>query len=366
MRARRRTSGRRDGRFFERAIGLALVASLTAACAAATAPVAVPLLWGVIIAVATWPPYRRLRDALGGRAKLAAALVALLLALTLAAPVVALSLSLAGYAQALGPALERLGHAGPPAPPAWLAGVPAVGPPLDALWREATADLGALLGHLQPYLARATGWALARGADLGLALVQFLAAILVAAVLHATGEPALALLARLLRRVGGEREVALLALAGHTIRGVALGVVGTAVVQGAVAGLGLLVAGAPAPLLLGFAAFAVAIVQLPASVMLLPVAGWLFWDGATWQAVFLAAWALLVVGTVDNLVRPYLISQGADLPFVLVTVGVVGGLLAWGFLGMFLGATLLAVGHSLLRDWLDDDRRPPWRRRPPA
>src|SRR3954454_4429484 len=184
MRARRRAAGRRDGRFFERAIGLALVAGLTAACAAATAPVAVPLLWGVIVAVATWPAYRRLRDALGGRPRLAATLMALLLLLTLAAPVVALSLSLAGYAGALGPALDRLGHAGPPDAPAWLAGVPAVGPPLDALWREATADLGALLGRLQPYLAGATGWLLARGADLRVALVQVLGSVLVAAVLQ--------------------------------------------------------------------------------------------------------------------------------------------------------------------------------------
>src|SRR3954447_13253900 len=128
MRARRRAAGRRDGRFFERAIGLALVAALTAACAAATAPVAVPLLWGVVIAVATWPAYRRLRDAFGGRPKLAATLVALLLALTPAAPVVAPSLSLPGYAQALGPVLDRLGQAGPPAPPAWVGGLPALGP----------------------------------------------------------------------------------------------------------------------------------------------------------------------------------------------------------------------------------------------
>src|SRR5689334_15380027 len=228
MRARRRAAGRRDGRFFERAIGLALVAALTAACATATAPVAVPLLWGVIVAVATWPAYRRLRDALGGRPRLAATLMASLLLLTLAAPVVALSLSLAGYAGALGPALDRLGHAGPPAPPAWLAGLPAAGPPLDALWREATADLGALLGRLQPYLAGATGWLLARGADLGLALVQFLVAVLVAVVLQATGEPAVGFLARLIRRVGGEREVALLDVVGRTVRGVALGVVRTA------------------------------------------------------------------------------------------------------------------------------------------
>jgi predicted PurR-regulated permease PerM len=320
----------------------------------------------LIIAVSTWPVYRRVRDGLGGRPKLAATLVALLLALTLAAPVVALSLSLAGYAQAIGPLVERLGQAGPPPPPEWLAGLPLVGPSLDGLWREATADLGGVLGQLRPYLPGITGWALARGAGLGLALAQFLAAILVAAVLHVTGQGALALLARLIRRVAGQREVALLDLAAGTIRGVAIGVVGTAVVQGAVAGVGLLIAGAPATLPLSFATFAVAVVQLPAPAVLLPVAGWLFWDGATWQAIFLAAWALLAVGTVDNLVRPYLISQGADLPFVLVVVGVVGGLLAWGFLGMFLGATLLAVGHSLLRDWLDEGRRPPRRARSPA
>src|SRR4051794_38947773 len=288
MRARRRAAGRRDGRFLERALGGALVGGRPGACPAVTAPVAVPLLWGVVIAVATWPAYRRLRDALGGRPRLAAALVASLLLLTLAAPVVALSLSLAGYARALGPALDRLGHAGPPAPPAWLAGLPAVGPPLDGLWREATADLGALLARLQPYLGRATGWLLARGAGLGLALVQFLAAVLVAAVLQAAGEAAVAFLARLIRRVGGEREVALLDVVGRTVRGVALGVVGTAFVRGVVAGLGLLGAGAPAPLPLALAAFAFAVAQPPPPAVLLATAAWMAWAGRIGAAVFVA------------------------------------------------------------------------------
>src|SRR5918912_4291108 len=141
MRARRRTSGRRDGQFFGRAIALALVASLTAACAAAAAPIAVPLLWGLIIAVSTWPVYRRVRDGLGGRPKLAATVVALLLTLTLAAPVVALSLSLAGYAQAIGPLVERLGQAGPP-PPEWVPGLPLVGPSLHRVWGGAAGGPG--------------------------------------------------------------------------------------------------------------------------------------------------------------------------------------------------------------------------------
>jgi predicted PurR-regulated permease PerM len=248
-----------------------------------------------------------------------------------------------------------------PSPPAWLAGLPLVGPAIDAFWREATANVGGLLEQAQPYVAGATGWLLARGADLGLALVEFLVAVVIAGILYVTGESATAILRRFVGRVGNEEQVALLDLAGRTIRGVAIGVIGTAFVQGAIATLGLLVAGAPAPVLLGFAVFMTAVVQLPTAVALLPVAGWLFWSGQTWQAVFLGVWALAVVNTIDNFVRPYLISQGANLPFLLIIVGVVGGLLTWGFIGIFLGATLLAVSYTLFRNWLDDDRYSrPW------
>jgi predicted PurR-regulated permease PerM len=351
----------RSRQFFERAIGLALIASLGAACLTITAPFIIPMLWGIILAVSTWPLYRRLRDALHGHRKTAATIMALLLLLVMASPIALLIVSLAENADEIGAMVGGLRNLERPSPPAWLAGLPLVGPAIDAFWREATANVGGLLEQAQPYVAGATGWLLARGADLGLALVEFLVAVVIAGILYVTGESATAILRRFVGRVGNEEQVALLDLAGRTIRGVAIGVIGTAFVQGAIATLGLLVAGAPAPVLLGFAVFMTAVVQLPTAVALLPVAGWLFWSGQTWQAVFLGVWALAVVNTIDNFVRPYLISQGANLPFLLIIVGVVGGLLTWGFIGIFLGATLLAVSYTLFRNWLDDDRYSrPW------
>jgi predicted PurR-regulated permease PerM len=348
--------------FVERIMVVAVVASLAAACLAVTQPFVIPLIWATILTVSTWPVYRRLRDRLGGRGKTAAALMVLLLFLILTVPIVLLIASLAENARAIGGLVGEAPRLRVPGPPGFLTGLPLVGPAIEAFWRGATANAGATLEQVQPYIARATGWLLARGADLTVALFEFLVAIVIAGILYVTGEAALATLRRLVGRLGGgQREVDLLDLAGRTIRGVAVGVMGTAIVQGTLAGLGFLATGAPAPALLGFATFLCAVMQLPTALVLLPVAGWLFAQGMTWQAIALAAWALAVVNTVDNFVRPYLISQGADLPFLLIFVGVVGGLLTWGFVGIFLGATLLAVSYKLFRNWLEDDdpSRPP-------
>lgn len=351
----------RNRQFIERAIGLALVASLLAACLAVTAPFIVPMLWGIIIAVSTWPLYRRLCDILYGHRKTAAVIMVTLLLVTLVTPVVLVAASVADNAQEIGELAARLTSMRRPPPPAWLAGLPVVGPVIEGIWLQAGANLGLVFEQVQPYLARGTGWLLARGADLGLAVLEFLVATVIAGVLYVTAEPAVAILRRFVARIGSEREVALLEVAGRTIRGVAAGVIGTALVQGSMASIGLFIVGAPGPILLGFVTFMVAIIQLPTALVLLPLAGWLFWQGLTWQAVVLAIWSLTLVNTVDNLIRPYLISQGANLPFLLIVVGVVGGLLTWGFLGIFLGATLLAVAYTLFLNWLDDDRYDrPW------
>ncbi len=351
----------RNRQFFERVIGLALIASLLAACIAVTAPFIVPILWGIIIAVSTWPLYRRLLDILYGHRKTAAVIMVTLLLVTLVTPLVLLAASIADNAQAIGNLVGSLTAVRRPPPPAWLIGLPIVGPAIESVWREASQNLGLVFEQLQPYLARGTAWLLARGADLGLAVIEFLVATIITGILYVTAEPAVATVRRFVARIGSEREVALLEVAGRTIRGVAVGVIGTGLVQGVFASVGLLIVGAPGPVLLGFVTFMVAVMQLPTAVVLLPVAGWLFWQGFTWQAVVLTVWSLGIVNTVDNFIRPYLISQGANLPFLLIVVGVVGGLLAWGFIGIFLGATLLAVTYTLFLNWLDDDRyERPW------
>ncbi len=356
---------RTDRVFFERVIGLALVLTLGAACLTVVAPFAIPLLWAIVLAVSTWPAYRRLRDLMGGHRRTAAALMALLLFLVLVGPIAVIIASLADDARALGDLVgEVTRDLQSPEPPPFLAGVPVIGPALDAAWREATANAGATLEQARPYVGRASGWLLARGADLGEAVLEFLVAIVITGILYVTAEPATATLRRLVGRVGSQREVDLLDLAAQTIRGVAAGVIGSAFVQGVFASVGLLIAGAPAPVLLGFATFLTGVIQLPSALVLLPMAAWLGWHGDTWQAVFLVVWALAFVGTIDNVVRPYLISQGADLPFLLIFAGVIGGLLTWGFIGIFLGATLLAVSYKLFQNWLEDDpSRPPQRPR---
>ena len=346
----------RNRQFFERAIGLALIASLVAACVTVTAPFIMPLLWGVIIAVSTWPLYRRLRDALGGYRKLAATLLAILLTLVLVTPIVVLSFTLADNVQAIVGLLTGLNHYRLPPPPPWLHTMPLIGPRANEYWREAMLNTSAIFERAQPYITGLTTWLLARGADLGLAMLEFLVAIVIAGVLYVTGEPGVEIVRRFIRRIASEREVALVELAGRTMRGVAIGVIGTAFVQGVIASVGLVIAGAPGAVLLGFLTFVVSVSQLPTALVLLPMAGWLFWSDMTWQAIFLAVWCLAVVGMVDNVVRPILISHGARLPFMLITIGVLGGLLTWGFIGIFLGATLLGVSYTLFRNWLDDDR----------
>jgi predicted PurR-regulated permease PerM len=326
-----------------------------------TAPFIVPILWGIIIAVSTWPLYRRLKDMLYGHRKTAAVIMVTLLLITLVTPIVVLAASIADNAQEIGELVGSLAGVRHLPPPAWLTALPAVGPAIEIIWREASQNLGVVFEQLQPYLAQATGWLLARGAGLGLAVLEFLVATVITGILYVTAEPAVATVRRFVAKIGSEREVALLEVAGRTIRGVAVGVIGTALVQGVFASVGMFIVGAPGPVLLGFVTFMAAVMQLPTAVVLLPVAGWLFWQGLTWQAIVLTVWSLGLVNTVDNFVRPYLISQGANLPFLLIVVGVVGGLLTWGFIGIFLGATLLAVTYTLFLNWLDDDRYDrPW------
>lgn len=347
---------RADRSLFERIVVLVVVAALTIACLVVVSPFLIPLIWATILTVSTWPVYRRLRDRLGGHRKTAAAAMVLLLFLLLIGPTALLVASFADNARAVGELVGGMDQVRVPGPPAFLTNLPLVGPSIEAFWRGATANAGATLEQARPYIGQVTGWLLARGADLTVALIEFLVAIVITGILYVTAEPALATLRRLVGRLGGAaREVALLDLAGRTIRGVAVGVIGTAIVQGLLASIGFLITGTPAPALLAFLTFLVAVMQLPTAVVLLPVAAWLGLEGMTWQAAALTAWALAVVNTVDNFVRPYLISQGADLPFLLIFVGVVGGLLTWGFIGIFLGATLLAVSYKLFRNWLEDD-----------
>lgn len=346
-------------RFIERVILLALLAFLAFACLQIVRPFIGPMLWGSIIAVSTWPLYRRLVGRLGGRRKIAAAIMAVGLLVVLVVPISLLVDSLAEGIAAVAALLRDLTNVHLPPPPAWLASLPVVGGTLHEQWREAMVDLPASLEQLRPYIGTAASWALSWGADLGVAAIQFVIAIVIAGILYVTGEAAVSVLQRFVARVGGAHHLGLIDVASQTIRGVAAGIIFTAFIQAVLLALGLVVVGAPGPVVLGFLTFFLLVLQLPNFLVWVPVVIWLGYQGQTGLAIFLFVWGFFVVSTIDNFIRPYLISQGAKLPLLLIFVGVIGGLLAYGFIGLFIGATLLGVGYTLFRSWLDEEPPPP-------
>ena len=346
-------------RFIERVILLTLLAFLVFACVQIVNPFIGPMLWGIIITVATWHPYRQLSKLLGDRRTLAAVLVSLALLLILVVPISLLVDSLAEGIGAVAGLLRDLTSVRLPEPPSWLRDLPVIGLTLDSQWREAMVDLPAALQQLQPYIGTAAGYGLSWGAGLGFAVIEFLVAIIIAGILFVTGEWAVEVLRRFVARVGGTHHLGLLDVAAQTIRGVAAGIIFTAFIQAVLLALGLAIVGAPGTVLLSFLTFFLLVIQLPNWLVWLPVVAWLGYKGSNGYAIFLFVWGTVVVSTVDNFIRPYLISQGAKLPLLLIFVGVIGGLLAYGFIGLFVGATLLGVGYTLFRSWLDEDPPPP-------
>ena len=240
---------------------------------------------------------------------------------------------------------------GPPGPPAWVAQLPIVGTQLTERWLELERLGAGWTAELQPYLDTGLDWLLSLGVRLGEAILQVSLSVLVAFFFFRDGDAGARRLDAAVKRLAGDRAQRLLAVAGGTVRSVVYGVIGTALAQASLQGLGLWLAGVPAAFFLGFLTFFLSFVPVGPPLVWLPAAVWLLYNGAIGWGMFLIGWGLLVVSGVDNVLRPYLISRGSRLPLILMFFGVLGGLLAFGFLGVFLGPTLLAIGYVLFQEW---------------
>jgi predicted PurR-regulated permease PerM len=239
-----------------------------------------------------------------------------------------------------------------PSPPGWLEALPLVGPRLAARWKEVAAiPPEQFAERLAPYTRVFIAWVLGTAGTIGMVLVQFLLVVLIAAFLYATGERAADGVCRFARRLAGARGEHSARLAARAIRGVALGIIVTALVQACLAGIGLVVSGVPFAAVLTALVFAFCIAQLGPLPVLAAAVVWTYWSGSTGWATALLLWTVFVI-SIDNVLRPILIRKGADLPLWLVFCGVVGGLLAFGIVGLFVGPVVLAVSYSLLADWV--------------
>jgi predicted PurR-regulated permease PerM len=313
------------------------------------------LLWSVLLVVSIWPVLRWLES----RMHLGRPAATIVLCLIL------LVLFLIPFAWALGAILRnvhgvlhlvnRLDHWALPAAPDWLGHLPIVGDALAATWEEIGA-LGTqeLTARAAPFAARAGRWLLSELGGLGNILVHGLLVIGLSALLFLRGEWALDLALLTGQRIGGERGRQLVRLAGQAIRGIALGVGLTALVQTVLGAAGLMVVGVPYAAILSAVMFVACVSQIGPLVILLPAVAWLYWQGQMAPAVGLLIWSG-IIATLDNVMRPMLIRRGADLPLLLIFAGVIGGLLSLGLVGLFVGPVCLAVTWTLLEAWLKED-----------
>lgn len=319
------------------------------------------VIWATMVVVPTWPVMLAIQARLWGKRSLAVAVMTLVLLLLLLVPLSLAIAAIADNADRIAGWTRWLSAFEVPPPPHWVAGLPLVGTRLRDFWQEVAATgIQEYVARFAPYARTGTRWLIAEVGNFGLLFLQFLLVVVIAAILYAGGESAAAWLKHFGRRLGGERGADAVVLAGKAIRGVALGVVVTAAVQSALGGIGLALAGVPMAAVLTAVMFMLCIAQLGPVLVLLPAVIWVYWSGDSGWGTFLLAWTL-VVGTMDNLLRPFLIKKGADLPLLLIFAGVIGGLLSLGLVGIFVGPVVLAVAYTLLDAWVGDEsaKEPP-------
>jgi len=317
-------------------------------------PFLAALIWAVMIVVASWPLMRAAQSALWGRRWLAVTVMTLALLLLLIVPFSAAIATIVANVDTIGGWVKALGEYQLPPAPAWLGNLPVIGQQGTQLWLELTSG-GAetLMARIVPYASGLTQWFVAQVGSFGVVFVEFLLTVVFAAILYAHGEQAAVWVRRFGRRLGGESGDAAVLLSAQAIRGVALGVVVTALVQALLGGIGLAIAGVPFVAILTAVMFMFSVAQIGAVPVLIPAVIWLYWrDDVVWGSFLLVV--TVVVGALDNVLRPILIKKGADLPLLLIFAGVIGGLIAFGLIGIFVGPMVLAVTYTLLGAWIED------------
>jgi predicted PurR-regulated permease PerM len=334
----------------EKTLWLVALALLVIGCFLVLQPFLSAILSAIVLCFATWPAYAWLLSHVRSTAIASVAMTMLITGIVLL-PFLLIGHSLANDIATVAATMNRLLAEGPPAPPDWVRDLPMVGASLHEYWMGAQSDSATVAADLRPHVTRATNWLLTAGVSLGQGLLEVALSLIIAFFVYCDGRALGRQLSRTTERFIGPRAKSLIDLAGDTTRGVIYGILGTALAQGALAALGFFVAGVPGALFLGFLTFILSFVPMGPPLVWLPAGIWLIATGDYWWGGALLAYGVGVISLVDNFLKPYFISREGKLPFLLVFLGVLGGLLAFGFIGIFIGPVLLALGFSLAREW---------------
>lgn len=336
---------------WENLAALLAVGTLLVGCALILAPFATVLLWAAIVSYTSWNTYSYLTVRLGGRGTLAATLLVTTMIVAIVLPLTLALAAFAAKAVELTAELNQAMAAGLPMLPDWITSLPWIGEKLSGLWIGLSEGDAAVVAQVRSWLLVASGYVLQIGKAAGQGLGVLLLSCVLVFFFYIGGARLAFWLESGLARMAGPGGHQLLLIAGQTVRSVVFGILGTAVAQGLLAGIGFALAGVPAPVVLGLVTAALSVVPFGPGLLWLPAAAWLYHEGEIGWAIFIVFWGAFVVGMADNIIKPLLIGKGTDLPFLLIMLGVLGGAMSFGLLGVFIGPTLLAVGFALYKDW---------------
>ena len=315
-------------------------------------PFLTAIVWAAIIVVATWPRLLKLQSVLWGRRGLAVTVMTVVLLLVIVVPLLVAIIAIAGKADDITAKVKSLSSFTVPPLPQWVGGIPLAGKKLAEKWQElAGLSHEELALQITPYAQTALRWFAAQAGGIAAMMLQFLLTVIISAVMYAGGETAASGIRSFAMRLAGPRGEEVTVLAAKAIRSVALGIVVTALIQTAIGGTGLVISGVPGAPVLIAVAFMFCIAQLGPILVMVPAVIWLYWKGdPLWGTVLLIF--TIVAGAIDNFIRPVLIKKGADLPLIMIFAGVIGGLIAFGIIGLFIGPVVLAVTYTLLKSWV--------------
>jgi predicted PurR-regulated permease PerM len=315
-------------------------------------PFLIAIVWAFLIVVATWPLLLKLQARLRGRRSAAVAVMTVVLLLVVFVPLALAVLTILGNAQDITARIKSLAELTVSPPPEWLGRIPLVGGKLAARWQEfasLTPEERSVM--VSPYAREALQWFLAQAGSIGLMMLNFLLTVIISAMLYAKGEIAAKGILSFARRLAGGKGEEAAVLAAKAVRAVAMGIVLTALIQAALGGTGLMVTGIPAAPLLTAVMFMLCLAQIGPALVLVPAVIWLYVDDRALPGTVLLVFSVVAV-TADNIIRPLFIRKGVHLPLVMVLAGVIGGLMAFGIVGLFVGPVVLAVTYTLLKAWV--------------
>lgn len=336
----------------EQIAGLSVIIAIFIGCGLVLRPFILSILWAAILCFASWPLYERLLKWLKGRRNLAAALMTVIFILILFIPLFMVGITFTDSIQSIVEWINSQDKESLRTPPEWVNKIPWMGTRITGYWSEMAEDTEPVVNWMKPRLEKAGIWLLQHSLDVVRGVFYIAMSVLFAFFLYRDGQGVVNQIREGFQKISGDYSQHLMETVKTTIRSVVYGVIGTALAQGIVAWIGFTIAGLPSPMLLAMFTFFLSFIPVGPPVIWIGASVWLFAGGKIGWGIFMVIYGLLCISSVDNLVKPYIISRGSKLPFIVMFIGVLGGIATFGFIGVFLGPTLLAVGYSLAKEIL--------------